>query len=262
MLVEGVAFKKTFSYAGFEQQPKKFENPSILCLNVELELKAERDNAEIRVERVADYQSIVEAEWTLFYNKLEKIVATGAKVVLSKLPIGDLATQYFADRDIFCAGRVPAEDLNRVVMATGGAIQSSVHDLINSKTGKVGEGILGSCGMFEERQVGSERYNFFTNCRSTRTCTFLLRGGSEQFISEVERSLHDALMIVKRAVQHQSIVGGGGAIEMALSKHLREFAKSISGKMQAVVMAFAKSLEIIPRQLADNAGLDSIQVRV
>lgn len=105
-LIKGVAFKKTFSYAGFEQQPKKFENAKILCLNLELELKAEKDNAEIRLDAPEDFQKIVDAEWQIIYDKLEKICASGAKVILSRLPIGDLATQYFADRDIFCAGRV------------------------------------------------------------------------------------------------------------------------------------------------------------
>ena len=91
-IIEGVAFKKTFSYAGFEQQPKSFENPTIVLLNLELELKSEKENAEIRIENVEDYQKIVDAEWTIIYNKLEAIYKSGAKVVLSKLPIGDLAT--------------------------------------------------------------------------------------------------------------------------------------------------------------------------
>lgn len=94
LFVDGVAFKKTFSYAGFEQQPKFFKNPKIVCLNVELELKSEKDNAEVRVEQVSEYQAIVDAEWQIIYNKLEALYKTGAKVVLSKLPIGDLATQY------------------------------------------------------------------------------------------------------------------------------------------------------------------------
>lgn len=94
LFVKGVAFKKTFSYAGFEQQPKSFKNPKIVCLNVELELKSEKDNAEVRVEQVSEYQAIVDAEWQIIFNKLEAVYKTGAKVVLSKLPIGDLATQY------------------------------------------------------------------------------------------------------------------------------------------------------------------------
>lgn len=145
-LISGVAFKKTFSYAGFEMQPKRYENPKIALLNVELELKAEKDNAEVRVKSVdvrlqhstntasnnhlndryhvshccpsclQDYQAIVDAEWNILYDKLEKIYKSGAKVVLSKLPIGDVATQYFADRDLFCAGRVQEEDLKRTMM--------------------------------------------------------------------------------------------------------------------------------------------------
>lgn len=99
LFVNGVAFKKTFSYAGFEQQPKFFKDPKIVCLNVELELKSEKDNAEVRVEQVSEYQAIVDAEWQIIYNKLEAIYKTGAKVVLSKLPIGDLATQYVAFLD-------------------------------------------------------------------------------------------------------------------------------------------------------------------
>lgn len=94
LFVNGVAFKKTFSYAGFEQQPKSFSDPKIVCLNVELELKSEKDNAEVRVDQVSEYQAIVDAEWQIIYNKMEALYQTGAKVVLSKLPIGDLATQY------------------------------------------------------------------------------------------------------------------------------------------------------------------------
>jgi T-complex protein 1 subunit eta len=93
-----VAFKKAFSYAGFEMQPKHYKNPPIAILNIELELKAEKDNAELRIGNVADYQEVVNAEWTILYQKLEKIHASGAKIVLSKLPIGDVATQWFADR--------------------------------------------------------------------------------------------------------------------------------------------------------------------
>lgn len=94
LFVNGVAFKKTFSYAGFEQQPKSFKDPKIVCLNVELELKSEKDNAEVRVDQVSEYQAIVDAEWQIIYHKMEALYKTGAKVVLSKLPIGDLATQF------------------------------------------------------------------------------------------------------------------------------------------------------------------------
>lgn len=152
-LVSGVAFKKTFSYAGFEMAPKSYDNCKIALLNIELELKAERDNAEIRVDNVKEYQKVVDAEWQILYNKLAKIHESGANVVLSKLPIGDVATQYFADRDIFCAGRVPEEDLKRTMKACGGAVMTTANDIKPN--------VLGLCEHFEERQVGGERFNLF-----------------------------------------------------------------------------------------------------
>jgi T-complex protein 1 subunit eta len=252
LLIRGVAFKKTFTYAGAEQQPKLFHDPLILCLNVELELKAEKDNAEVRVDVVSEYQAIVDAEWEIIYRKLEAIEKTGAQVVLSKLPIGDLATQWFADRDIFCAGRVPSGDLRRVVQAVGGSIQSTCSDIQSEH--------LGTCGSFEEKQIGGERYNIFQDCPKAKTCTLILRGGAEQFIEEVERSLHDAVMVVKRAVKNGEIVAGGGAIEMELSAYIRSHAMTIAGKLQLILSAFAKALEIIPRQISDNAGLDSTDI--
>uniref|UniRef100_UPI00398F8AD7 T-complex protein 1 subunit eta n=1 Tax=Pristiophorus japonicus TaxID=55135 RepID=UPI00398F8AD7 len=251
-LIAGVAFKKTFSYAGFEMQSKKYEKPKIALLNVELELKAEKDNAEVRVNNVEDYQAIVDAEWNILYDKLEKIHLSGAKVVLSKLPIGDVATQFFADRDMFCAGRVPEEDLKRTMKACGGSIQTSVNAMADD--------VLGLCLLFEEVQVGSERYNFFTGCPKAKTCTIILRGGSEQFMEETERSLHDAIMIVRRAIKNDSVVAGGGAIEMEISKYLRDYSRTIPGKQQLLIGAYAKALEIIPRQLCDNAGFDATNI--
>ena len=251
-LVDGVAFQKTFSYAGFEQQPKKFSQPKILLLNVELELKAEKDNAEIRIKDPSQYQSIVDAEWKIIYDKMAQCAATGAKIVLSRLPIGDLATQYFADRDIFCAGRVGSDDMARVALATGGAVQSSTNNL--------NDDVLGTCGSFEEKQVGNERYNFFTGCPKSKTATILLRGGAQQFVEEAHRSLHDAICIVKRAIKTGSVVGGGGAIEMELSRRLRELSRTIYGKQQMVIAGYAKALEVIPRQLAENAGHDATDV--
>uniref|UniRef100_A0A7I4YS87 T-complex protein 1 subunit eta n=1 Tax=Haemonchus contortus TaxID=6289 RepID=A0A7I4YS87_HAECO len=251
-LVKGVAFQKAFSYAGFEMQPKHYKDPLIALLNIELELKAEKDNAEMRLTTVEDFQAVVDAEWNILYSKLQKIHESGAKIVLSKLPIGDVATQWFADRDMFCAGRIPQEDLDRVMAACGGSILTTVSQIDQS--------VLGKCTTFYEQQVGSERYNFFEGCSKARACTLLLRGGAEQFIAETERSLHDAIMIVRRAKKNDSVVAGGGAIEMELSRHLRAKAKTIPGKEQFFWSAYARSFEIIPQQLCYNAGIDAIDI--
>merc|ERR1711988_946110 len=230
-LVEGVAFKKTFSYAGFEMQEKRHKNAKIALLNVELELKSEKENAEVRV-------SVVDAEWEILYEKLENCQKSGAKIILSKLPIGDVATQWFADRGIFCAGRVSAGDMNRTMKACGGSVQSTCNDLR--------EEALGSCGTFEERQVGNERFNFFTECPQSKTCTIIIRGGAQQFMDETQRSLHDAIMIVRRALRFDSIIAGGGAVEMEVMVKLKEYARSVPGKEANLIEAFARALEIIP----------------
>ena len=186
LLIDGVAFKKSFSYAGFEQQPKKFKDAKIIILNVELELKSEKENSELRISNPEDFQSFVDAEWKIINKKLENIVNSGANVVLSKLPIGDLATQYFADRNVFCAGRVAAEDIERVAKATGACLLQTCNDITEKS--------LGTCGLFEERQIGAERFNLFMECPKSKTATIIIRGGAEQFIEEAERSMKQAVV--------------------------------------------------------------------
>lgn len=248
----GVAFAKTFSYAGFEQMTKRFAPARILLLNVELELKAEKENAEVRISTPADYQAIVDAEWHVIFEKLDNCVATGANIVLSRLPIGDVATQYLGDRGMFCAGRVPDADMKRVAKAVGASIQTTTHGLSPA--------VVGTCGVFEERQVGDARFNVLTECPVQLTSTIVLRGGTEQFIAESERSVHDALEVVKRAIVSQTVVAGGGAVEMHVASVLRQHALTIAGKGQLIYLAFAKALEVIPRQLCDNAGFDPTEV--
>ena len=154
--------------------------------------------------------------------------------------------------NMFCAGRVPEEDLKRTVMACAGSIQTSVNTLSSD--------VLGHCQVFEETQIGGERYNFFTGCPKAKTCTIILHGGAEQFMEETEQSLHDTIMIVRRAIKNDSVVAGGSAIETELSKYLRDYSRTIPGKQQLLIGAYAKALEIIPRQLCDNAGFDATNI--
>jgi len=131
------------------------------------------------------------------------------QIILSKLPIGDLATQYFADMNMFCAGRVKDEDLRRLAKASNGIIQTTCNGL--------NEKVLGTCDLFEEIQIGTERWNLFYN-PPQKTSTIILRGGSDQYIMEAERSLNDAIQVIKRVKKNQELVIGGGAIEMEISK--------------------------------------------
>jgi T-complex protein 1 subunit eta len=142
--------------------------------------------------------------------------------------------------------------LLRVAKSTGGVIQTTVNGLTDD--------VLGRCGEFEEVQLGNERYNLFTKCIGTKSCTIILRGGADQYIDEAERSLNDAIMIVRRAIKASAVVAGGGAFVMELSRFLREYLRKISGKQQLVINGFAKALETIPRTLAENSGMDSTDV--
>ncbi|XP_058186471.1 T-complex protein 1 subunit eta-like isoform X2 [Rhododendron vialii] len=179
---------------------------------------------------------------------VDAVLAIGSDDRLNMIGI----KKYFADRDIFCAGRVAEEDLQRVAAATGGTVQTSVNNIIDE--------VLGSCELFEERQVGNERFNIFSGCPPGQTATIVLRGGADQFIEEAERSLHDAIMIVRRAMKNSTVVAGGGAIDMEISRYLRQHARTIPGKSQLFINSYAKALEVIPRQLCDNAGFDATDV--
>eukprot|EP00746_Dinoflagellata_sp_MGD_P156587 gnl/MRDRNA2_/MRDRNA2_85893_c0_seq2.p1 gnl/MRDRNA2_/MRDRNA2_85893_c0~~gnl/MRDRNA2_/MRDRNA2_85893_c0_seq2.p1 ORF type:complete len:325 (-),score=14.77 gnl/MRDRNA2_/MRDRNA2_85893_c0_seq2:609-1583(-) len=251
MLIDGVVIEKTFSYAGFEQLPKKLNQPLVLCLNIELELKAEGEDTEIRLSDTLKYQRVVDTEWNIIYNKLDACARSGAKVIFSRCAIGDLSTQYFADRGIFCAGRVADEDLARLAEATGAIVQTVVSDLNIT--------ILGYCRLFEEKSLADKRYNILIGCPNAHTATFLLRGGSRHFIDEVHRSLTDAIMIVRRMIKNPQFVPGGGAIDMNLCKYIREQSLHFDGKDHFITCAYAKAFEVVPRQLCENAGLDTIE---
>lgn len=248
--VNGVAFEKCFTYAGYEQQPKRISNPKILCLNVELEWKSERDNAEIRVGGVEEYQKVVDAEWTIISRKLDEIIDSGANVVLSSLSIGDYATQYFAKHGIFCAGRVSKEDLSRVVGSCGGRILGSTDYLEDS---------LGSCGLFEERQLGKLRYNYFEG-GGMNACTIILRGPGQEVLEEVGRAVHDAICVVRTALKTRRAVSGGGSVEMELSKMIREKSMEYGNKKVFVAKAVGQAFEKIPLLLAKNFGFDTISI--
>merc|ERR1712232_46554 len=120
--------------------------------------------------------------------------------------------------------------------------------------------VLGTCGEFVEEQIGNDRYNLFTQCSGTKTSTIIIRGGAQQFIDEAERSLHDAIMIVRRAMRNTKVIGGGGAVEMELSRYLREYARTITGKQQLVINYYARALEVIPMTLAQNSGADGTHI--
>jgi len=250
-LIEGFAIPKCFAYAGAKSQPMAFDAPRVALLNIELEHKAERVNAEVRINSVAEYERVVAAEWTLLFDKLEKIASSGARVVLSSLPVGDVAYQFFSDRGIYCGGRVPKEEMTRAALALGGRVSVSLDDAALKAN-------LGACQRFEERQIGGERYAVFRGGPASKSCTLIVRGAGEFAIGETKRALHDALKVAMRIANSPSVVVGGGAIEMAISARLRKFAtEKLTGKRAVYAEAIADAFETIPSRLAKNLGLDA-----
>lgn len=245
-LVEGIAFEKCFTYAGYEQQPKKITNPKVACLNIELEWKAEKENAELKINSVEEYDQFVDAEWKIINDKLKEIVDSGANVVLSKLPIGDYATQYFAKHNVFCAGRVDDSDLKRVAVFANAPITSNASYL------KVGE-----CELFEEIQVGKTRFNFLKSS-SKKATTMILRGPCNTILDELERSINDSLMVVKNVLKNKEVLCGGGSVEMQLSALVRKTGNECRNKNFLVYTCIAQAFEIIPFILAQNFGIDAI----
>ncbi|KAI5155347.1 T-complex protein 1 subunit eta [Nematocida parisii] len=254
-IIDGVAFEKCFTYAGYEQQPKRIVNPKIAVMKIELEWKSEIENSEMRISGASEYSKVVSTEWKLITDRLDKIIQSGANVVLSTLSIGDYATQYFAKYGVFSAGRVPENEIDRITHAFGGRVVSTV-SLINEKS-------LAHCALFEEKEIGRTRYNMFYNsdnhARTSSATTIILRGPGAEILAEVERSLHDSMAVTRRTVATKEIVAGGGAYEMEISRRLRKLASECSTTERFVIKAVSEAFEAIPFQLAKNFGHNAIK---
>lgn len=249
--LKGVVIKKPFSYAGYEKQKKKLYYPKILLLDIELEIKTEENQSETKIKRMVDFKFMVDVEWSLMYEKLDKIVRSGTNVVFSRKSVGDLATQYFAERDIICGGRVSDDDISKISKGTGAKILSSDLNFTSIYCGK--------CKILEERQIGNERFIVLTGC-PIEIATIIIRGGNMKLLEETKRCLNDGIMVMKRVIKNRKIVGGAGSIEMKISSKIKKYAKKFMGTEQMILTKFAQSFEVIPRTLCENAGLDFLTI--
>ena len=256
----GAVFPKKFSYAGFEALPKKLDKPRVACLEIELELRSEKDTAELRLASADAYQQAVDAEYKLFFDRLEALVVAGARVVLSSMPVGDLATQFFAKCGVFCAGRLKKEELVAVADVTGAKPIRRIELLDEKLTGFFGQAVS-----FEERLLAGKRYNFVE--ATTAASTLVLRGGSKRFLEEAQRALEDAAKVFRLVLRSGGkLLAGAGATEVALSRRLagldclETFESSELAENKAVLMAFAGAFDFVVQTLADNAGLDGLDL--
>jgi len=250
-LIRGVLIDKEVVHSGM---PKRIKNAKIVLLDSSLEIEKTETEAQIQITSPDQLQTFLDQEEKILKNMVEKVSASGCNVLFCQKGIDDIAQHYLAKKGILAARRVKKSDMDKLARATGGKIVSNLSDL--------DENDLGFAGTVEEKKIVGEQMVFVRECKNPKSVSILIRGGTEHVVDEVERSIEDALGSITSALEVGKIVAGGGSPEEAVAKELREFAQSFSGREQLAILAFSEAMEIIPRTLAENAGLDPIDILV
>lgn len=246
-LVSGIVLEKERAN---KDMPLRIENAKILLVDFALELKNPETETRISVSTPEQLESFIQAEERNLREMTELIVNSGARVVFCQKGIDDVAQYYLAKAGILACRRVTKSDMEKIARATSGKIISNIHDLSS----------FGKASSVSEEKMGEGNYIFIRGCENPKAVTILIRGGTSHVIDETERAIKDGLGDVATAVKSGRIVSGGGAVEMELSKRLKGFARTVSGREQLAIDEFANSLESIPETLAENAGLDPIDI--
>ena len=234
--------------------PKRVKNAKIAVVKASLEVKETETDAEIRITDPEMLQKFVEQEEKMIKEMVESLTKVGTNVVFCQKGIDDLAQYYFAKAGVLAVRRVKQSDIEKIAKATGAKIITDLRDVKSED--------LGEAEIVEEKLVGDEKMVFIRGCKNPKAVTILLRGGTEHIVDEVERSITDAIKVVKAALESGVVVAGGGAPEIEVSLKLRQWAPTLGGREQLAAESFANALEVIPRSLAENAGLDPIDILV
>ncbi len=250
-IIEGVLIDKERVHPGM---PRKVKNAKILLLNAAVEFKKTEVDAEINITSPDQLQAFLDEEERMIKNIVDKVVDSGANVLFCQKGIDDIAQHYLAKAGIFAIRRVKKSDMEKLARATGGSMVSSIDAISKDE--------LGYAGLVEERKISGEEMIFVEECKNPKAVSIIVRGGTEHVVDELERAIEDALRVVSVVFEDKKLVAGGGAPEIELSLRLREYAASVGGRAQLAIEAFASALEIIPRTLAENAGLDPIDMLV
>jgi len=250
-LIKGIIIDKEVVHPGM---PKRIENVKIALLDCPLEVEKGEFNAEIRIKDPTQIKAFLDKETSMLKEMVEKVKTSGAKVLFCQKGVDDMTQHLMAKAGIIAARRVKKSDMEKLAKATGGRIITKLDDLKRQD--------LGNAGLVEERKVGEDKMIFVEGCKNPRSVAILLRAGLDRMLDEAERALHDALSVVADVIEHNKIVAGGGAVESEIARGLRNYAKKIGGREQLAIEAFANSVEIVPKTLAENAGLEPIDILV
>ena len=250
-LIRGLIIDKEAVHAGM---PKKIKDAKIALLDAPLEVKKTEFDAEIRITNPDSIKKFLDSESDMLKKKVDQVVETGANVVFCQKGIDDVAQHYLAKAEVLAVRRVKKSDMEKLAKATGGKMVNNLADLSKDD--------LGSCGLVEERKIGDDRMVFVEECSDPRSVAIFVRAGLERMLDEAERSLNDALYVISDIAVTPKMVTGGGSIELGMAKAVRDYAPQVGGREQLAIETFADALEIVPRTLAVNAGLDILDTMV
>ena len=232
--------------------PSKVENAKIALVSEALEMKNPGSETRISITSPEQLQNFLNREEMMLKKIVERVKESGANVIFCQKGIDDVVQYYLAKEGIYACRRIAKSDMENLSRATGGKIISNLNELNSSE--------LGKARIVEEIKHGEEAMTYITGCENPKALTILIHGGSEHVIDEIERAIKDGLGDVAAVIKDKKIVAGAGAIEIELSKKINEFSNSLSGREQLAVREFANALEFIPSTLAENAGLDPIDI--
>ena len=247
MIIQGIVLDKEIVNGGM---PTKITEAKIALINTALEISKTETDAKINISNPQQLKAFLDEENRMLKTMVDKVIGSGANVVFCQKGIDDMAQHYLAKAGIIAVRRIKESDLTKLAKATGGRIITNLDDLFEKD--------LGGADVVEERKIEEDKWVFVEGCKHPKSVTLLLRGGSQRVVDEVERSVHDALMVVKDVMENPSIVAGGGAPETFAATKIRSWAKSLEGREQLAAEKFADALESIPLTLSENAGMDPI----
>jgi thermosome len=250
-LVNGIILDKEVAHS---DMPKSLKKPQIALVNTPLEVKKTEVSAEIRIQDPAQITAFLDQETSMLKKMVAKIKKAKASVLICQKGIDDMAQHFLAKEGILAVRRVKESDMEKLSRATAGKVITNL-DYLKSED-------LGYAELVEERKIGDDKMVFVEGCKNPKAVSILIRAGLERMVDEAERVMHDALSVVADVFEKNKIVVGGGAVETEVAKRLREYAVQIGGREQLAVEAFAESLEMVPKTLAENAGLEKIDIMV
>ena len=248
-LINGIVIDKEIVHSGM---PKRLEKVKIALLDASLENEKPELDAKINIESPEQIEAFLRQEEKMLKNMVEKIISSGADMVICQKGIDDMAQHFLSRKGIIAIRRAKKSDMEKLARATGGKIVSSINALSASD--------LGFAALVEERKTGDDKMTYVEGCKNPKSVTILVRGGTQRIIAEAERSIHDALSVVKDLLEEPKIVAGGSAPEMEVSAALKKYAKTLAGREQLAVTIFAEALESIAIALSENAGLDPVDI--